>query len=156
MILHKQVDLSAPTWYSKKVSRSLLSDETDFMQLGQQANTEFITAVNDLTPNSSSWNFFPSAENPKAEYKYVSVHFESDKNLRLINRSTYSFLYWLGDVGGLNDALVLIVRASSLGAHLDIFSASKASLDNFQVPRERKVDEERDLCKEKQFPQQDV
>lgn len=80
------------------------------MQLGQRKVTDFITVKNDLTPNSSSWTDFPTAENPNGQYKYVSVSFENDKHLRLITRSTYSFLDWLGDIGGLNDALVLIAQ----------------------------------------------
>lgn len=38
----------------------------------------------------------------------MSVSFEMDKNLRQINRQTYGFLDWLGDVGGLLDALFFI------------------------------------------------
>lgn len=109
VILHKQFTSNSPTWFSKKVSRSELTEETDFLQLGQSRRTEFITAINDLQPNQSNWTNFPTKENPNTFYKYVSISFESDKHLRLITRSTYSFLDWLGDIGGLNDALVLLV-----------------------------------------------
>lgn len=98
----------------------MLTDETDFLQLGQQTLTTFYSAVNDMNPNPSSWNVFPTKENPLAQYKFMSVSFELDKSLRLVNRSTYSFLDWLGDIGGLNDALVLI--AQTITAPVSLFA----------------------------------
>ena len=86
VILHKQVDQNSPSWISKKVSTSLLADETQFLQLGTEIETFFYSAFNDMDPNPSSWNTFPTPENPLAQYKYMSVSFELDKNLRQINR----------------------------------------------------------------------
>ena len=81
-ILHKQVDQNSPSWISKAVSTSVLSDETDFLQLGQQSETLFYSAFNDMSPNPSSWNSFPTEEDPEAQYKFFSVSFEFDKHLR--------------------------------------------------------------------------
>lgn len=61
-----------------------------------------------MAPSPSSWNTFPSEANPFARYKFMSVSFELSKDLRQINRQTYSFLDWLGDVGGLLEALFAI------------------------------------------------
>jgi len=88
----------------------LLSDRTDFLQLGSSNNRYFYSGFNDLNPQPSSWNAFPTEEDPFAQYKFCSVSFELDKNLRQINRQTYSFLDWLGDCGGLLDALYIIAE----------------------------------------------
>ena len=62
-------------------------------------------------PNVSGWIDFPTADNPYAKYKYSSVSFNLDLNMQVINRQTYMFLDWLGDLGGLFDALCLICAA---------------------------------------------
>ena len=38
-------------------------------------------------------------------YKFTSIWIEFEQNKVIIERSTYSFLDWLGDIGGLFDAL---------------------------------------------------
>ena len=54
----------------------------------------------------SSWTNFPTPEDPKAKYKFVSLHFFIDRNLLNINRETYGLLDWISDCGGLLDALL--------------------------------------------------
>jgi len=56
-------------------------------------------------PFASSWIYFPTAENPSNRYKYISAEFNMDLNRVNWNRQTYSLLDWLGDLGGLADAL---------------------------------------------------
>ena len=59
----------------------------------------------------SSWVDYPTAENPYGKYKFTSAHFRlALQSLRQINRQTYSLLDWLGDCGGLMDALFLIAE----------------------------------------------
>lgn len=87
---------------------SLLNDESGFIQLGMEEETFFYSAFNDMEPNPSSWNTFPTEADPFAKYKFMSVSFELGKDLRQINRQTYSLLDWLGDVGGLLEALFAI------------------------------------------------
>ena len=41
---------------------------------------------------ASSWNHFPSAEDPTSRYKYTSVVTKVDSDLKRINRQTYSIL----------------------------------------------------------------
>ena len=43
-------------------------------------------------------------------YKFNSIMFELKQQMTTYERSTYSFLEWLGDVGGLVDGLRLIVQ----------------------------------------------
>ena len=58
----------------------------------------------------SSWNKFPTVENPSLQYKYLSVEFNLDMDLMSWQRDTYSALDWLGDMGGLFDALFTIFK----------------------------------------------
>ena len=51
---------------------------------------------------------WPTPEKPFNEFKYVSVVIGLGRNLHQINRQTYSVLDWLGDLGGLIDALYYI------------------------------------------------
>lgn len=56
----------------------------------------------------SSWNKFPTPENPSNKYKYVSLELVVGPDKVIINRESYSMLDWLGDLGGLVDALYYI------------------------------------------------
>ena len=53
-------------------------------------------------------------ENPNGLYKFGSIQLVADRIVQIINRQTYSLLDWLGDMGGLNDALLLIFNLSLL------------------------------------------
>ena len=67
--------------------------------------------VDNLKPLYSGWNKFPSDENEetkKYKYKYMSFEIEMSKDLHQVNRQTYSILDWLGDCGGLLDALFFL------------------------------------------------
>ena len=41
-------------------------------------------------------------------YKFVSVEIDLDMRKLVITRQTYDLLSWLGDIGGLTDAFLLI------------------------------------------------
>ena len=56
-------------------------------------------------PIASSWNKYPTKENPSRKYKFTSYEINLSADKKVINRETYSLLDWLGDVGGLIDAL---------------------------------------------------
>ena len=56
----------------------------------------------------SSFNKWPTEEEPDNHYKISSVVVTLDQNISQIERSTYSSLEWLGDIGGLNDAMRII------------------------------------------------
>ena len=50
------------------------------------------------------------SEKPDGEYKFGSLEILVKQTMLIMNRETYSVLDWLGDVGGLNDAIVLILK----------------------------------------------
>ena len=56
---------------------------------------------------ASTYNIFPTRENP-VMYKINSFWIELDASMTTIERSTYSILDWVGDIGGLLDGLRFI------------------------------------------------
>ena len=67
----------------------------------------------------SSWDNFPTDENPHALYKFFSMQLGLSKNVNHINRQTYSILDWLGDIGGLFEAMAAFgeIAAAPCAAH---------------------------------------
>ena len=59
------------------------------------------------TSQPSTYNMFPTRENP-VMYKINSFWIELDASVTTIERSTYSILDWVGDIGGLLDGLRFI------------------------------------------------
>ena len=53
-------------------------------------------------PEPSAWTEFPD------KYKFIGVEILMDFSLKSINRSTYSVLDYLGDIGGFIDLLKLL------------------------------------------------
>ena len=58
-------------------------------------------------PQVSSWRDDLS-EKPDGRYKFISAEVNFNMDLSAYNRQTYSLLDWLGDIGGLMDALYVI------------------------------------------------
>lgn len=59
-------------------------------------------------PQPSSWIYYPTAENPSTRFKFVSIEINFNLDQMMWTRQTYSLLDWLGDLGGLYDALLHI------------------------------------------------
>lgn len=78
------------------------------MQLGYSQDTDFFSYSSDL-PRISSWNKYPSPEDPYSRYKFTSLEVNFSPHSAVVQRDTYSILDWLGDLGGLFDALLIII-----------------------------------------------
>ena len=88
--------------------KNILSDETQVLQLGYSEERIFYSYHRKL-PEASSWNIFPSEQNPLSRYKFTSVEVNHSPDQQIINRQTYSILDWLGDIlsSWSSDALVV-------------------------------------------------
>ena len=64
--------------------------------------------VDSFIPQPSGWTHKITPEDPYARFKFSSVEMQLNFDLQQINRKTYALLDWLGDWGGLLDALFLI------------------------------------------------
>ena len=107
-LIHFQFNADTPVWFNYMVQTNMVSDETQLFQLGESEDREFHSYVDNIKSMYSAWQDFPTEENPYTLYKYASMEINLFKDMRQINRQTYSLLDWLGDCGGLLDALFFI------------------------------------------------
>ena len=71
-------------------------------------------------PEPSSHIRWPTKENPFVTHKFTSIWLEQGLKQFITERSTYSMLEWVGDVGGLYDGL--IVSAQTLLSPLALYA----------------------------------
>ena len=74
-----------------------------------QEDAEFSTLIIDKHATPSIWNDWPNPEEPENRFKFTGVEIRFSQDITIIDRSTYSFLEWLGDVGGLYDGLRIFI-----------------------------------------------
>ena len=77
--------------------------------MGPEDSTDFNTLLFEkhaTTTLSSDW---PTEEEPYNKYKFTGVEIIFSQDITIYKRSTYSFLEWLGDVGGLYDGLKILI-----------------------------------------------
>ena len=75
----------------------VLDDESTFIKLDSYEQ-EFMTVWSEA-PIISSWTNHPK------KYKFTGLELLYDNDVNLVARETYGFLEFLGDLGGLNEAL---------------------------------------------------
>ena len=85
------------------------------MQLGLTEDDEFENYIFEK-PAPSLLNTWPTKENKNVGYKYTGFILQNSYDVNIIERQTYSSLDFLGDCGGLFDALRLIGGALVGGA----------------------------------------
>lgn len=107
ILYNQQVDFLNPNWFRNEININEVADESELLQLGIVSEQAFYELTHEL-PVASSWNTFPTRENPSTRYKYTSFEIQLGKNKTVVERQTYSLLDWLGDLGGLFDALKII------------------------------------------------
>ena len=75
----------------------------------QEDEAEFKTLLIEKHATPSVWKDWPSEEEPENRFKFTGVEIRFSQDITIIERSTYSFLEWLGDVGGLYDGLRIFI-----------------------------------------------
>ena len=93
-------------------------------------------------PLPSAWIYFPTDENPSTRYKFASIEINFSLDVKQWNRQTYSLLDWLGDLGGLFDALLYICRM--LISPLSVYTLKQTILTNMFRFKSDKVSRSRD------------
>ena len=76
-------------------------------QLGFEDEDQIFDIIID-NPVASAWNG-DLVKNETGLFKFSSFEVNLDQRVRVINRQTYDVLSWLGDLGGLIDALYYII-----------------------------------------------
>jgi hypothetical protein len=106
VIRDMQMNPRSPTWIPLDIQLGEIEDETAILQYGQYELTElFDFVLSDQLP--SFWND-DLIKKPDGYYKYGSLEIGWWLKKQITTRSTYSILDLLGDIGGLNEALLTI------------------------------------------------
>ena len=111
--------------------KNILEDESSLLQFGQYTEETFYTFSIGM-PQPSAWNTFPTPENPGAKFKYVGIDIWLSPNLKLWTRETYAILDYLGDLGGLYDALYILLNIVAAPIATYRFQSSLLS-DSFEI-----------------------
>mmetsp|Transcript_2845 Transcript_2845/g.3878 ORF Transcript_2845/g.3878 Transcript_2845/m.3878 type:complete len:138 (+) Transcript_2845:506-919(+) len=105
-----------------------LEDDSEYLSYGVSEEESFLTLKTDGNLIYSSWNEFPSAENPYSDYKFASFAVMRESDVEVISRQGYSVLDWLGDWGGLMDALIMIADILMIPLRRLAFASTLASI----------------------------
>lgn len=101
-----QASAETPIWIDYRVQTRLLNDDTEIVQVGDSVERYYNSYIEEkLIPKYSAWNTPITEDNPTNRYKFASLEVNMSRDLRQIDRETYSLLDWLGDVGGLLECL---------------------------------------------------
>ena len=104
------------------------------MQVGNSDDRYFTSHVDNIAPKFSSWSNYPSKEDPLSLYKFSSLEINLYRDLKVINRQTYSLLDFLGDCGGLLDALRILGELFANPVALYMLHTKIASLIVYILP----------------------
>ena len=99
VLVNQQIDVSKPNWFGGKLRRDQLEDEADYIKLGSSDPVDYLSFIVNK-PQISAWTTFPK------KYKYTSFEVTLSFDTVITNRETYDFLEYLGDLGGLLEALM--------------------------------------------------
>ena len=85
------------------INKNLLSDEVNLFNLGQTDENEFetITFSSSMASHSNTW----PTKDDRLTFILQGVRLKLSQEQTVIERSTYSLLEWIGDIGGLFDGL---------------------------------------------------
>ena len=76
---------TAPTFLPGIIKKSTLEDASSFLQLGHEDLYEFY-AYELPPPKPSSWNDYPTQDNPLGLYKFGSIEINLSQDLMTWNR----------------------------------------------------------------------
>ena len=102
-ILTQQFDPRQPNWNEVLFTETEFNDLASFVQYGQPF-TQYL--LHDMKIAKTHVSYFTNYPN---RYKFSSLTLRLNEDQKIINRQTYDILTWLGDLGGLNDALAYIL-----------------------------------------------
>lgn len=99
-----QFDHLTPSAVPVNVNRNKLSDSTSVLKTDDETETSYNSLVV-AQPLPSAWTNYPTREDPTGQFKFTSIYIQVTQDMQVTERETYGILEWLGDVGGLVDAL---------------------------------------------------
>ena len=106
------MDQRRPNWVRGEINLRQLQDEAALINFGYEDETNYLQVKFDA-PRPSAMDTFPTDGNSKSRYKFSGFSMFFGLDLEVTERSTYGILSWLGDIGGLFDALYLSLTAGA-------------------------------------------
>ena len=87
---------------------------------------------------TSTYDDWPTKDLPGNRYKFTSISLYLSSDATIIERSTYSVLDWLGDIGGLGDALrmifgFLMTPLAAFALKVELLASSFKYLKRFNI-----------------------
>jgi len=98
-ITNKQIDYLKPNFIHSKLQKTILEDDVNFFVQGIETEYEFWDVDIGLPQISSLIHYHTG------RYKITGLEILGSFDVIRINRETYSLLQFLGDLGGLYDAI---------------------------------------------------
>lgn len=134
VVLERQFDGASPNYISTLLNENLLIEDVDYLQVGQPEREFHFYDWSMGMPEPSVWQQYPH------NYKFTGFDVQFNQDLTQIERKTYDFLEFLGDLGGLLDALygigLLVVSpfvdfetSNQIMSQLFMFKSSKPATD---------------------------
>ena len=71
-----------PSYFHQYVQSNVLYDNSDYINFGSAQETSYFNAYLDLNIIQSSWNTFPTKENPMSKFKFASFYVEKNQDYR--------------------------------------------------------------------------
>lgn len=95
-------DANNPNFIDATIQMTRVIDSTSLIQLGD-SNTQTDLFQYELSePRRSQWQAYPD------NFKFTGIDISLDQDITSVSRNTYDFVGFLGDMGGLYDALMVI------------------------------------------------
>ena len=90
-----QFDPGYPHAYPAAIKMSQVSDQTDFIQLGQKDEDLEFFQVSYSEAEKSAWRVWPTGSRPTSLYQFCSISLHLDQDLTVIERTSWSGFEWL-------------------------------------------------------------
>ena len=87
----------------------MVSDETNYFRWTESITERHYNPIVFGAPLMSGHTSYPTRENPDGMYKFAGFAIWMSLDSEITERETYGLLEWLGDIGGLIDALRYLV-----------------------------------------------
>jgi len=132
-IANRNFDKNDPNWLFTTIQTDTLEDEAELFNLGFEVTTTFFELI--------VGSFFPSnMANYPYDYKFTSIEFMASPKTKVYQRETYDLLMALGDIGGVNEALTILI-GSLIGGFAMISEQSLLAKYRYKYNTEKKDSE---------------
>ena len=99
-MFNTHIDKSRANWMQTNLRMNLVEDQTDYVNYGAEVERQFYS----FEPAELGLSY---SDDFPAHYKIAGFTIFRDFDLYITSRSTYGLFHYFGDLGGLNEVLIL-------------------------------------------------